>query len=63
MRRMLPTGFWQSLRSLHNGRMPIPDIHSESFGGTPRVFFLQARIGECIHGIGAVEHLGQTFST
>ena len=24
----------------------------------PRVFFLQARIGECIHGIGAVEHLG-----
>ena len=27
-------------------------------GGTPRGFFLQARIGECIHGIGAVEHLG-----
>lgn len=41
---------------------PYSDIHSESFGGgTPRVFFLQARIGECIHGIGAVEHLAVTF--
>ena len=38
---------------------PYSDIHSESFGsGTPRVFFLQARVGECINGIGAVEYLG-----
>lgn len=40
LRRMLPILIWQSLRSLHNGRMPILRHHSESFGGgTPRVFF------------------------